>query len=561
RTYLHILDNSNFFHLKCPTTLFLTRLSKFEVLKVMRNLRRSHAEPNESIHEVDADNLKTNERVDLGIKEIVANPGSTNIHPWKCPSRHIIGTDCCKTYVEHKNPGWSDLYFIFISTIPPPEGSIICDKQWVNKPKKKEKLIFCKKYYTFGRINKQIKHKKYIIYYAYPFRTSYEILKELHSKIEAKQKEEEKKKGKAFFPSKQYPSPTKKSQTKNAKKSDNSNAKILRRTSFPWFMRLHAGTKQVDKIREFCERYLQLSKKKKKSYIQHLFSSPSLVLCNWFFEKLVEKDTVFCESLKQELIGKARQRLEKWNQKATLTTLQFADLKDKTAANSQYNFHTAYVVRKPLDQSRLLYHWALAFEGKYLLRVEFFDDNCVKWVLLENSNEHKRVFWYAPSEFTQRWLLLLTLPALRRDKALHVSKIGVWLENWHRRHDRYSVLTNNCQHFVRDMVAHFNTDKALDLNGLMDVQSGTALIPGLLLSHNLNQFVRTYDEWKLAKADSRLELPTAQPDNPNNLGSEPNTKVAHPIPVTIVKPRISCLDSFYSIIANKDNAKTFATSK
>ncbi|ETO32511.1 hypothetical protein RFI_04603 [Reticulomyxa filosa] len=51
----------------------------------------------------------------------------------------------------------------------------------------------------------------------------------------------------------------------------------------------------------------------------------------------------------------------------------------------------------------------------------------------------------------------------------------------------------------RDIVAHFNTNDALGLNGLMDVQSGSTLIPGMLVSHNVSQFTRTFDEWNASQ--------------------------------------------------------------
>jgi len=88
---------------------------------------------------------------------------------------------------------------------------------------------------------------------------------------------------------------------------------------------------------------------------------------------------------------------------------------------------------------------------------------------------------------------------MRRTRTLHIAQIGYWVEDWSKRHTEYSRLENNCQHFVRDMVAHFNTDKALDLNGLMDIQSGSTLIPGLLASHGISQFSRTFEEWNASQ--------------------------------------------------------------
>jgi len=171
----------------------------------------------------------------------------------------------------------------------------------------------------------------------------------------------------------------------------------------------------------------------------------------------------------------------------------------------EYSFHTVYVVRRCLDQNRLLYHWALVFEGEWLLRIEFFQNGHIEWFWNKNKTQTRRAFWFHNENFTNRWLILLTLKAIYEEEPLHATQIGYWLIDWHQRRGNYDTLSNNCQHFVRDIVAHFNTSKALDLNGLMDVQSGTALVPGMLLSNGIEQFTRTYYEWNKSQ---NIECPS-----------------------------------------------------
>ncbi|ETO03772.1 hypothetical protein RFI_33630, partial [Reticulomyxa filosa] len=130
-------------------------------------------------------------------------------------------------------------------------------------------------------------------------------------------------------------------------------------------------------------------KKKKKnfvhigvgSYVQHLFSSPSLLTKPWFYELLVTSETKFFMPLKDFLQKKAQERLDNWKEFVEPKTMQLRSLRDLNESEL-YTFHTVHVVRRPSEQTRSLQHWALAFEGNnWLLRLEFSPENAIQWIL------------------------------------------------------------------------------------------------------------------------------------------------------------------------------------
>jgi hypothetical protein len=397
---------------------------------------------------------RANQRQSLTIDTVIANPGFSSIYPWKCPP-HDGDSKCCHDYIASECPGWDGNYFAFIFMTA---ESIVCSKDW------KFKFVLVFDY-----------HSKY---YAYPIRTSYNALKELENQIKLEEKTTK------LFPRKKFPDPfSKESVDWPLQQNMEIDASILCRKTLPWFLTMAAGIKQVEKI---CK------------YVQHLFSSPSLLQKPWFYENVVTSETKFFLPLKDHLQKKAQEQLKAWNACVQPKSMCFEELKEQVG-NALCIFHTAYVLRKPSEQTRVsCHHWALALEGNHwLFRVEFCEDNCIKWILLENETQTRRAFWFGSNpNFTERWFMLSSFEATRKKKPLHVAQIGLWLECWLQRHPKYSDSQNNCQHFVRDIVAHFSTSKALDLNGLMDLQSSTTLVPGMVMSNNLSQYNRTFEEWE-----------------------------------------------------------------
>ncbi|ETO24405.1 hypothetical protein RFI_12751 [Reticulomyxa filosa] len=210
----------------------------------------------------------------------------------------------------------------------------------------------------------------------------------------------------------------------------------------------------------------------------------------------------FANPVQLLLVQKARARLKIWrNTKAK--EIQF---KNFQKSKKSQTFHTVYAMRRPLKGHSVFYHWALVFEGTMLLRVEFFDDNKIHYIL---TQERRSVWFDVNDNYTKRWSVIASMPAIRRKEVLSVPLVGWWLQYWIKRKSMYSSYANNCQHFVRDIVAHFNTITALDLNGYMDAQVGSAFIPGMMVSHNMSQFASTFDEWNKGK---QLECITSQED-------------------------------------------------
>ncbi|ETO16941.1 hypothetical protein RFI_20395 [Reticulomyxa filosa] len=203
-----------------------------------------------------------------------------------------------------------------------------------------------------------------------------------------------------------------------------------------------------------------------------------------------------------------------WTTAKELKVMNFRDLQSQPNRSS-YQFHTVYVVKEPLKETNLFFHWALIFEGHAnLLRVEYFNNSKVHWLLVSFGPTSpfalfvyiiasKRAIWYRSPDFTYRWLLLLTLEAVRKNDPLHASQIGEWLEEWQKCHTTYNSISNNCQHFVRDIVAHFNTREADYLGGMMDVQNSTLLAPGLFLPYRVDQLARIHRENKRAESSNK----------------------------------------------------------
>jgi len=287
-----------------------------------------------------------------------------------------------------------------------------------------------------------------------------------------------------------------------------------------------------------------------REHIQHLFSSPSLVLQSWFCEELVDDDTKFCPDLALYLQKQAFLRLKKWDTLAEPKSNSFKNLQ-MTERVETYSLHTAYPVKIPLKQNKFVFHWALVFEGPHrLLRIEYCQENKIEWTLLEKTADERRAFWFRRNWFTQRWIKLWPpFQAKHQNDTLYVSTIGFWLEDWYQHHRKYTTLKNNCQHFVRDIVARFNRDIAVDLSALMDANTATIIIPALTMAHGLDQFTRTENEAKRGrkaihsskkevKSETKIEPPD---DNSGQINSN--------------------LDAFYKVIAEKDVAKTIGKAK
>lgn len=98
------------------------------------------------------------------------------------------------------------------------------------------------------------------------------------------------------------------------------------------------------------------------TYLNQLFSSPSLMKTSFIYEELG-----FPEDLTILLRSLASNHLEAWHAKANQRCIRDPSKLKSWGTGDEYEFHTVYIVRRPLnDQSLSLFnfnHWALKFEG------------------------------------------------------------------------------------------------------------------------------------------------------------------------------------------------------
>ena len=100
------------------------------------------------------------------------------------------------------------------------------------------------------------------------------------------------------------------------------------------------------------------------NYLHHLLASPSLGKASFIFEELK-----FPEDLVKLLRNLANNNLEAWRAKANQRCIR--DPSKLNRWGDDYEFHTVYIVRRPLNDTKLslfnFNHWALKFEGMYII--------------------------------------------------------------------------------------------------------------------------------------------------------------------------------------------------
>eukprot|EP01084_Bolivina_argentea_P124099 219922_1 len=207
-------------------------------------------------------------------------------------------------------------------------------------------------------------------------------------------------------------------------------------------------------------------------YLEILFSSAPLCLQEYIFELLAIDD-----KLKKLIQYRAKTKLKTLGEIANSEVL----INPYKLIKKNGDFHTIYITSRPLQvgnntsNSKPIQfdHWALKFEGdQNLLTVEFLDEQSkdhgiVKMQMLPNTCLNRRVWWYwwetddekydinhmhkKPSLFTKRWESIWKVYV----KSITAECIGKLIIRWLRTNDYaiYQVAKNNCQHFVRDIIA------------------------------------------------------------------------------------------------------------
>eukprot|EP01084_Bolivina_argentea_P227457 384145_1 len=164
--------------------------------------------------------------------------------------------------------------------------------------------------------------------------------------------------------------------------------------------------------------------------------------------------------------------------------------------NLDYRYHTVYIVSRPINYPALnmagFNHWALKLEGiNHLMTVGFCYDGETKESkincnIIRNSKMNRRIFWYwwprhyiphdnqdEPQFFNTNWNIIDTVYL----GTMSTECIGRLINRWLTKYGRYVTATNNCQHFVRDMISVMNIDVARKLPAFFDNKIITAIIP------------------------------------------------------------------------------------
>eukprot|EP01084_Bolivina_argentea_P043248 79685_1 len=340
------------------------------------------------------------------------------------------------------------------------------------------------------------------IYLCYSFDANYTQIEKIDKKIKQKLKSGLKCK---YFCDKLYPKPCKKTMQKRDEEIIN---EMEREETFFLKPKLPKGPSflsfkkdaDIDDLKAFA------------NYLNIIFSSYSLLCKENFIYNILKFDKHIIALLKQM----AKSKLDAMHYIAQ--TINFMrDPRDlmkkqnnKHTRDETYTFHTVYIAQRKLNDSRMnllnFKHWSLKFEGKYhLLTIEFFyyndEHGIIQSHILPNTCMNRRLFFYywqrdeyetesEPQYFTNRWDLVT-------DKTIYLEfitcqLIGRFACRWLKTENfyLYSVVRNNCQHFVRDVMCILDYGIAESINSKLDHKLGAAMIPLGFLLDGMNEEMR-----------------------------------------------------------------------
>lgn len=165
-------------------------------------------------------------------------------------------------------------------------------------------------------------------------------------------------------------------------------------------------------------------------------------------------------------------------------------------------YYAVHVVRNKGDI--MADHWALILEGKYyLLIIQYlFDDKqnnkpFVSYQIFPNTAMGHRACWYSAGKgvkeqkFNIRWATLkhsyLKKVGFKKEvnlRYLHDLVDKVWMK-----HSEYYLITNNCQHFVRNIYAVLDEKNAKYLNSRLDQKNMALSVPSAPVADQVSQWV------------------------------------------------------------------------
>jgi len=195
-----------------------------------------------------------------------------------------------------------------------------------------------------------------------------------------------------------------------------------------------------------------------------------------------------------------------------------------------YQYHSCYVVSRPiLSKSNIISHWAIKFVGyQSLLTVEYFDNSSLNIQIIPFRNDINiyilyRFFLYSSINqcdfndcnekkllhyLSTRWEIIEEF-SLQSDKLKNLflnknENIGKLMFIRHEIDHVYRLFDNNCQTFVRDIIAVLNVSKAKILNFKFDYNNISRPLPPIGLGENFREVASTY-ETKIILEDKYLE--------------------------------------------------------
>ena len=130
------------------------------------------------------------------------------------------------------------------------------------------------------------------------------------------------------------------------------------------------------------------------------------------------------------------------------------------------------------------------------MTAEFFNNSKIFIILTPNTRRYRRLFWYwfngqkKLCRYTKRWTVLCT----KYITPFPGSLLGSIIIKWKQKHPIYDVKNNNCQHFVRDILAGIDKDSANGLLSQMEHKFAVSSSAPLAVVTTVEEHIRMYEE-------------------------------------------------------------------
>eukprot|EP01083_Nonionella_stella_P086335 239827_1 len=200
--------------------------------------------------------------------------------------------------------------------------------------------------------------------------------------------------------------------------------------------------------------------------LTQLFNTPLFVSQNDLYHQLNIGDTV--RNMLQKVAREWLDHLRVIYEESIIKPIGVIPYK-RLLADVRYKYMKFHLVIAAAEPNTAVTHWCLKFEGvKHLLTVEWCRNSSVRLMVLNNTAIEQRVCWYScnmnavnPS-FTERWETLVKCDISKNyftgwdHHCITGSDLGNLIGKWIQLNHKYNGISNNCQHFVRDLIATFH---------------------------------------------------------------------------------------------------------